>query len=69
MSDKLSERVRNAIASEGPRTNNAAALADEVTALEQRVERLVAYVINRYDVDGDDLDELKRAAGITEEEA
>ena len=34
MSNKLSERVRNAIAGEGPRTNNAATLADKVAALE-----------------------------------
>ena len=38
MTDKLSERVHNAVANKGPRTNNAAALANEVAALEQRVE-------------------------------
>lgn len=35
---KLSDRVRNAIANEGPRTNNADALAAEVAELEAELE-------------------------------
>ena len=37
---ELSERVRNAIRNEGPRTNNADALADEVAQLEAENETL-----------------------------
>ena len=37
---KLSERVRNAIANEGPRTNNADALAAEVRDLEEYADKL-----------------------------